>query len=230
MITYGYAEAMDSTDTFFRSVYRRDSCFGSRPPWDIGGPQPALVELVEAGLVGEVVLDAGFGPAGLSCYLAARGHTVTGIDQSAEAVAAARARAGKLGLRVTFEVGDLLDLSAYPGRFDTVLECGVIHGLTPAEQVRYAASLHRATAPGARAHLLNLSPAGDREARARCAGLGVPPPILTQLHAVTAEQLRAAFADGWQETGMAERTLRVVFPGDPEPTELPALLASFRRA
>ncbi|GAB2573101.1 hypothetical protein GCM10027168_02540 [Streptomyces capparidis] len=215
---------------FFQDAYGENSDFGRmRPPWDIDGPQPVFVELEQAGAIGSEVLDAGFGPGGVSLYLASRGYAVTGVDQAPQAVEKAAAMAAERGLDVTFALGDLLDLSDYRGRFDTVVECGVFHGLTADEQARYAASLHGATRPRAVAHLFNLSEQGQAAAMARCAELGAPPQALKGFHPVTREQLRTAFGTGWTEESITGRPMRLHFPGDEAPVELHAWLATFRR-
>ncbi|KRV49607.1 hypothetical protein AQ490_20010 [Wenjunlia vitaminophila] len=221
---------MNETNAFFQAVYRHDSEFGNQsPPWDIDGPQPVFVDLANSGKISGEVLDAGFGPAGLSLYLATEGYAVTGIDQSPEAVDAARARARQRGLRASFAVGDLLDLSEYRGRFGTVVECGVFHGLGPDERRQYARSLHVATRPGAHAHLLNLTGSGQEAARARLAESGMSAPAVEGFHAVTAEHLRAAFAGLWDVVSIEERAMKLRFPGDQQFTELPAVLSTFKR-
>ena len=48
--------------------------------WDIGEPQPALVELAQAGAIEAPVLDAGCGTGENSLMLAARGMEVLGVD------------------------------------------------------------------------------------------------------------------------------------------------------
>nr|ABO15886.1 methyl transferase [Streptomyces sp. UC 11065] len=220
---------MDHTKLFFQDVYGSASNFGqARPPWDIGEAQPAFVELTEAGAVKGEVLDAGSGPGWVSLFIASQGHAVTGIDLSADAVEAANAKAADSGVNATFAVGDLLDLSEYRGRFDTVVECGVCHGLGADPGPQYARSLYGATKLGAVAHLLNLSVEGYETAGVRCAELGVPPQALAGFHAVTPEDLRAAFAEGWSEVSITESRMKLRFPGDTGPVELSAWLSTFR--
>ena len=50
-------------------------------PWDIVGPQPAIVWREEAGAIRGSVLDAGCGTGENARYLASRGHEVWGIDE-----------------------------------------------------------------------------------------------------------------------------------------------------
>jgi 2-heptyl-1-hydroxyquinolin-4(1H)-one methyltransferase len=54
------------------------------------------------------VLDAGCGEAALSLYLAQRGFTTVGLDQSSTAVSVARAEADRRGLtNASFEAADI---------------------------------------------------------------------------------------------------------------------------
>src|SRR5215217_4972205 len=50
------------------------------PPWDIGRPQPAFLELAEQGALTGRVLDVGCGTGEHALMAAARGFDATGID------------------------------------------------------------------------------------------------------------------------------------------------------
>src|SRR5216684_2960381 len=66
-----------------------DEMYAGSPPWDIGRPQPAFLELAEAGGFTGRVLDAGCGTGEHTLMAAARGLDATGIDASAIAIAMA---------------------------------------------------------------------------------------------------------------------------------------------
>ncbi len=95
---------------------------GERPPWEIGQVQPALAAVVEAGVEGERVLDAGCGSGELSILLASKGHQVTAFDFSAAAIEQARAKAAERGVEVEFHVADALALPDDFGTFDVVFD------------------------------------------------------------------------------------------------------------
>src|ERR1700759_5870665 len=60
-------------------------------PWDIGGPQPVVQQLVALGAIKGEVLDPGTGPGHHAIFYASKGYSATGIDGSAGAVQRARA-------------------------------------------------------------------------------------------------------------------------------------------
>jgi SAM-dependent methyltransferase len=139
-------EVMDWDD-----AYRGEGKFEGPPPWNIGEPQPELAALIEAGQITGTVLDAGCGHAELSLALAARGHTVVGIDLSASAIAAARSAARERGLQnVTFVQDDITAFTGYDGRFDTIVDSTLFHSLPVEARDAYQQAVHRAAAPAAR--------------------------------------------------------------------------------
>jgi len=123
---------------------------GSRPPWSIGEPQPEIAALIEAGKFHGDVLDAGCGEAAVSLYLAERGFTTVGLDQSPTAVALAREEAAKRGLaNATFDVADISAFTGYDGRFGTIVDSTLFHSMPVELRDGYQQSIARAAAPGA---------------------------------------------------------------------------------
>lgn len=112
------------------NAYRQQAGFEGPPPWNIAEPQPELASVIEAAEIADDVLDAGCGHAELSLALAARGHTVVGIDLSPTAVAAAGAAAAERGLRTaTFVCDDITSFTGYNGRFATIFDSTLFHSL-----------------------------------------------------------------------------------------------------
>ncbi|QUR65805.1 class I SAM-dependent methyltransferase [Mycobacterium spongiae] len=144
----------------FDAIYRGGSEPGiaTLAPWDIGGPQPVVQELVAHGAVRGEVLDPGTGPGHHAIYYASKGYSATGIDASPAAIERARRTAETAGVSVDFQVADATTLDGLENRFDTVVDCGFYHVFQEDEdtQKRYAQALHRATKPGARLYLFEF--------------------------------------------------------------------------
>jgi len=186
---------------------------GSRPPWDIGRPQPAFVRLADGGLLRGRVLDAGCGSGEHALLAAARGADVVGVDVSPRAIERARRKAGERGIAVRFEVADALRLGELGLTFDTVIDSGLFHVFDDADRARYVTSLASVLEPGGTCYLMCFS---DRQ------------PGTMGPRRVSQEELRAAFSDGWAVASIVADAFEVN-PGLGTPTAQ-AWLATIRRA
>ncbi len=108
-------------------------------PWDIGRPHPALVDLVDGGvLVPGSVFEPGPGRGDNALFLAARGFEVTVADISQAAVSSLRERATKLGLALTILNAEVLyGLDDLSSRFDYVFERSFLQTLPSELRPRY---------------------------------------------------------------------------------------------
>jgi cyclopropane fatty-acyl-phospholipid synthase-like methyltransferase len=136
----------------FEASYQRGDA-----PWDIGGPQPEVVRLAEAGLITGSVLDVGCGTGENALYLAGRGHAVFGLDGSATGIEHARQKSAARGLPVQFHVWDALELARLRKSFETVIDVGLFHVFSDGERRRYAGSLAEVTASGSDLFILCFS-------------------------------------------------------------------------
>src|SRR5260370_12760698 len=76
--------------------------YTSPPPWDIGRPQPAFLNLARAGFIRGRVLDAGCGTGEHTLMAAGLGLDATGVDLAASALRAAEQKARERGLTARF--------------------------------------------------------------------------------------------------------------------------------
>ena len=169
----------------FESAYKGEApeMSGARPPWSIGEPQPELTALIEQGKFHGDVLDAGCGEAAISMYLAERGFTTVGLDQSPTAIEMARAEAANRGLTsASFEVADISAFDGYDGRFGTIVDSTLFHSMPVELRDGYQQSIVRAAAPGASYFVLVFDKSGMPDGPA---------------NPVTEDELRDAVAPYW---------------------------------
>src|SRR6201992_4123931 len=145
----------------FEEMYRDERVTHGLPaatPWDIGGPQPVVQQLVALGAIKGEVPDPGTAPGHHAIYYASKGYSATGIDGSEGAVERARENARKAGVSVNFQLADATKLDGFDGHFDTVVDCAFYHTFStePKLQKSYAQALHRATKPGARLYMFEF--------------------------------------------------------------------------
>jgi SAM-dependent methyltransferase len=181
------------------------------PPWDIGRPQPAIVELTgREGLAGAVV-DVGCGTGENALYLASRGLDVTGIDAAPTAIARARRKASERGLEAEFLVADALQLPEIGRSFDAAIDCGLFHTFSDAERMSFERSLYAVLRPGARYFLLCFSDLEDGSWGPR---------------RVSQAEIRGTFSAGWRVDSIVATSFDTLFGDGQGPR---AWLASLTR-
>lgn len=187
--------------TRFDAMYRDDRMANDLPaatPWDIGGPQPVVQQLVAVGAIRGAVLDPGTGPGHHAIHFASKGLRATGIDASPAAIERARMNATTAGVSVDFELADAIKLEGFDGRFDTVVDSSFYHTLGDDEAVHvaYLHALHRVTRPGARLFVFAFGPHNVN-------GIGMQP-------AVPEDNFRRLFPQtGWEITYLGTTTHQV---------------------
>src|SRR6201996_3925077 len=152
----------------FEEMYRDQRLSHGLPaatPWDIGGPQPVVRQLVALGAIKGEVLAPGTGPGHHAIYYASQGYGATGIDSSPSAIERAKENARKAGVSVNFQLGDAMTLEGFEGRFDTVVDCAFYHLFSDVTELKgfYARNLHRATKPGARLYMFEHGPGSVKD-------------------------------------------------------------------
>jgi cyclopropane fatty-acyl-phospholipid synthase-like methyltransferase len=186
-----------------------DVAYEGSPTWEIGRPQPAVVELEEAGEIAGRVLDVGCGSGDNALFLASRSHEVLGIDLARAAIDRARSKVRR-GVPARFLVWDALRLPELARTFDSAIDVGLFHTLADEERPIYAESLRSTLVPGGRCFLLCWS---ERNA------WGYGP------RRVTRAEIRDSFRQGWTVEGIDASRLESKL----EQNEIPAWLARLRR-
>ena len=164
------------------------------PPWDIGRPQPAFVELAEAGAIRGRVLDVGCGTGEHALMAAGLGLESTGVDAAAAAIAQAEDKARRRGLKARFLVGDALELASVGAEFDTVLDCGLFHVFEDHDRLRYLEGLRAVVPAGGRFFMLCFSDAqpGDWGPRR-----------------ITQAEVESSFREGWRIDALESTRLHI---------------------
>jgi SAM-dependent methyltransferase len=172
-----------------------DQAYAGTPPWDVPGPQPAFVPLVDAGRITGKVLDVGCGTGELALFLAARGLGVLGIDGSTIAINKAQVKAEKRKLAARFMVWDATAVAALGETFDTVVDSGLLHCLSDKDRAALVSGLVQALRPGGRYHLLCFNERASRDVGPRC---------------LTQDDLRSIFSsDVWRVESIIESHFEV---------------------
>jgi cyclopropane fatty-acyl-phospholipid synthase-like methyltransferase len=157
-----------------------ENIYAGQPPWDIGRPQKALIDVADQ-ITGSL-LDAGCGTGDNALYFAGRGHKVTGIDFLAEPIKRAKQKAVERGLTATFLVMDALTIKDWSESFDSVIDSGLLHVFSDDDRRRYVDGLASVLKPGGKLFLLCFSDDEPGEQGPR---------------RVSRKEIEAAFAEGW---------------------------------
>jgi len=196
-----------------RSGQPWDASYHDGPaPWDIGGPQPAIVRLASESAFIAPVLDAGCGSGENALHIASLGLPVVGVDVAETALAMARQKAGARGVEAEFVGIDAFELQRLDRTFATVVDCGLFHTFDDDERPRYVASVASVTQHEGTLYVLCFSDEGEDAGP----------------HPISRAQLRSAFnADtGWRIATLEAERVHTRFHGE---HGAPAWLATVKR-
>ena len=144
--------------------------------------------------------------------MAARlGLDATGIDLAPKALHIAEAKARDRSITARFLRHDARRLADLREAFDTVLDSGLFHIFDDHDRAAYVGSLHSVLQPGGRYFMLGFSEQQQ--------GQWGPVRKLTQ------DDIRAAFADGWQVDAINASTIEITT----DPADIRAWLAALTR-
>lgn len=131
---------------------RFERAYEGVPPWEIGSPQPAMIDLADS--VQGSILDLGCGTGENALFFAARHHDVVGVDIVPHAIDLAREKAKNLAQPPKFLVHDGLRVDELAVRFDNVIDSGFFHVLSDEDRIRYRESVAAALKPRGHLHLI----------------------------------------------------------------------------
>ena len=135
-----------------------EDAYKTRPPWDIGRPQPAFVELVQAEELNKGrVLDVGCGTGENALYLAERGFSVAAVDLSIRAIDAAKTKGSERKLKVDFRLANALSLDFENAYFDNAIDSGLFHTFNDNDRVVFAREIARVIKTSGRYFMLCFS-------------------------------------------------------------------------
>jgi ubiquinone/menaquinone biosynthesis C-methylase UbiE len=173
--------------------------YAGTPPWDIGRPQPAFVQLADSGVLTGRVLDVGCGTGEHALMAAELGLQAVGLDAAPAAIALAEGKARDRGLSARFIVGDALELRSLNQQFDAALDCGLFHIFDDDDRARYVDSLAAVLPLGGRYYMLCFS---DRQ------------PGDWGPRRVTEGEITASFSNGWTVNSIAAAKMDVTITPD----------------
>ncbi len=173
-----------------------DALYAGTPPWDIGRPQPAFLELARAGAFRGRVLDVGCGTGEHALMASGLGLEATGIDAAPAAIAIAESKAQDRGLIARFRVWNALQLPELGEEFDTVIDSGLFHVFEDEDRALFVDSLRAVIPSSGRYYMLCFS---DRQ------------PGDFGPRRVTRDEIRASFSDGWKVDSIDAAKMDVTF-------------------
>ena len=142
---------MRSEDTLnpetWEAIYREGDT-----PWDLEGPTPEFIRLIEAGAFspGANILFPGSGKGHDAIAFAARGFHVCALDFAPSAIAETQANADKAGVALEIVEADLFEWCLEPenARFDFVVEQTIFCAIHPSLRPDFARAMANVLKPG----------------------------------------------------------------------------------
>jgi cyclopropane fatty-acyl-phospholipid synthase-like methyltransferase len=159
------------------------------PPWDIGRPQIAFVDLEKHLKIQSPVLDIGCGTGENALFLSEKGYEVVGADYSPTAIQRAKEKAKLRRLSAQFEVRDALKLSEIGRQFPCIIDCGLFHCFSDEDRALFVEQVSKTLTPGGCYHFLCFSEKETREGGPR---------------RISQSEISVSFSQGWKIIELTE--------------------------
>ena len=126
-----------------------DYASGNFRHWEPNPSSPELAALITAGVIGknDKMLDVGCGGGLDAIFVAQCGFSVVGVDLSKKAIEIAKAREGKVHVKIDWLLGSIFDLPIESQTIDFVMDRGLFHLIEDVNRAKYSSEVFRVLRP-----------------------------------------------------------------------------------
>ena len=117
--------------------------------WEPNPSSPELAALITAGLIvkNAKILDVGCGGGLDTIFMAQCGFSAVGVDLSRKALEIAKAREGKVHVKIDWLLGSVFDLPIESQTIDFVMDRGLFHLIKNVDRPKYSSEMFRVLKP-----------------------------------------------------------------------------------
>jgi SAM-dependent methyltransferase len=117
--------------------------------WEPDPSSPELAVLIAAGLIvkNAKILDVGCGGGLDTIFMAQRGFSAVGVDLSRKALEIAKAREGRVHVKIDWLLGSVFDLPIESQAIDFVMDRGLFHLIGDIDRPKYSSEILRVLRP-----------------------------------------------------------------------------------
>jgi 2-polyprenyl-3-methyl-5-hydroxy-6-metoxy-1,4-benzoquinol methylase len=169
-----------------------DRRYSGTAPWDYNQPHAVIRELVQKKEIKGRILDLGCGTGDDAIFLASEGFEVVGIDFSKVAIEKAKEKIKDKNFDLKLLEENVFEITSDIGTFDTIIDCGLYHGLTDNLKEKYVEVLSELLNASGVLYLLCFS---DLMPKTFCP------------QRVSQREINDFFSDGWSIESIEKRGL-----------------------
>lgn len=120
--------------------------------WEPSPSSPELAALISAGLIAKKakILDVGCGGGLDTIFMAQCGFSAVGVDLSKKALEIAKAREGKVHVKIDWLLGSVFNLPVKSQTIDFIMDRGLFHLIEDVNRAKYSSELFRVLRPQGR--------------------------------------------------------------------------------